>query len=139
MIVWIRKKYLVLPLLFFAFVAGMAAILWQGSFASRMAFLSEKLASEPVIILDAGHGGEDGGAVAADGTVESTLNLEIALRTEAVLRFLGQRTKMIRTEDLSVYTEGAETLRQKKVSDLKNRVSMVNEEPNGVLISIHQN
>ena len=92
-----------------------------------------------VIVIDAGHGGEDGGAVAADGTVESGINLAIAQDLDALLRLLGCETKLTRTEDTAIYSEGAQTLREKKASDLKNRVALVNETPNAVLLSIHQN
>ncbi len=94
---------------------------------------------ETVYVIDAGHGGEDGGAVSPDGVKESGLNLAIAKRTELLLRFLGAQTRMTRTEDISVYSDGAETLRQKKASDLRNRVALVNETPGAVLVSIHQN
>ncbi|MEG2221849.1 MAG: N-acetylmuramoyl-L-alanine amidase [Oscillospiraceae bacterium] len=92
-----------------------------------------------VVVIDAGHGGEDGGAVARDGTVESHINLAIAGQLDAVLRFLGQDTVMVRTTDISVYSEGAKTLHEKKVSDLQNRVALINAAPNGTLLSIHQN
>ena len=90
------------------------------------------------IIIDAGHGGLDGGATSCTGKLESGINLEIALRLEQMCHFLGYDTKMIRTEDISVYTKG-ETIAQKKVSDLKERVRICNETENGVLLSIHQN
>ena len=90
--------------------------------------------------MDAGHGGEDGGAVAADGTVESSINLAVALKVEELLFLTGQETEMTRREDISVYSQGAETLREKKVSDLHNRVELVNGMGEGaVLLSIHQN
>lgn len=90
-------------------------------------------------VIDAGHGGEDGGAVAADGTLEKDLNLAVAQRLEVLLRFLGEDTVMTRTRDVSIHSSGAETLRQKKVSDLKNRVALVSGTPDAILVSIHQN
>ena len=78
-------------------------------------------------------------SVAADGTVESGINLAIAQDLDALLRFLGCETRMTRTEDAAIYSDGARTLREKKASDLKNRVALVNETPNAVLLSIHQN
>lgn len=93
----------------------------------------------PVVVIDAGHGGEDGGAVAADGTVESEINLAVAHDLNELLRFVGCETKMTRTDDKAIYSEGAETLREKKASDLKNRVRLVNETQGAVLLSIHQN
>lgn len=96
------------------------------------------LEREHTIVIDAGHGGEDGGATSCTGVLESKINLEIALKLNDLLHLLGYDTRMIRTADISVYSEGS-TIAQKKVSDLKERVRMVNETDNGVLISIHQN
>lgn len=90
------------------------------------------------IIIDAGHGGEDGGAVSCTGKPESVYNLEISVRLNDLFHFLGYDTKMIRTSDISIYTDG-DTLAQKKISDLKERVRIVNSTENALLISIHQN
>lgn len=96
------------------------------------------LEREHTIIIDAGHGGVDGGATSCTGVLESQFNLEISLRLNDLLRLLGYNTVMVRTTDISVYTEG-ETIAAKKVSDLKQRVALVNETENAVLVSIHQN
>lgn len=90
------------------------------------------------IIIDAGHGGEDGGASSCSGILESQINLEIAERLNDLMHLLGYNTIMTRTEDISIYTEGT-TLSQKKVSDLKERVRIANTTESAVLISIHQN
>lgn len=90
------------------------------------------------VIIDAGHGGVDGGAISCTGIPESKYNLEIALRTEDLMHLLGINTKMIRRTDCSIYTKG-ETIAAKKVSDLKERVRIVNETDYGILVSIHQN
>ena len=142
MVVFIQKKklerHLGFSALFLVFVMGMALILWQGR-AEIEAFAAQSQPQRPTLVLDPGHGGEDGGAVAADGTVESGLNLDVARRVETLFAFLGQETVMTRTEDVSIYSAGAETLHQKKVSDLQNRVALVNKLENAVLLSIHQN
>lgn len=91
------------------------------------------------IILDAGHGGADGGAVAADGTAESGINLAVALRLREVFALLGRETVMTRTDEGSLADADSETLRQQKVSDTKNRVALINSVANGQLISLHQN
>ena len=92
-----------------------------------------------IFVLDAGHGGEDGGAVSPDGIKESDINLSITLRLHALLRFLKQTTILTRDSDVSIYSKGSDTLRQKKRSDLHNRVALVNDIPDAVLVSIHQN
>ena len=92
-----------------------------------------------VWVIDAGHGGEDGGAVAADGSKESDMNLAIAQRLDALLVFLGEETRMTRTEDISIHDASASTLREKKRSDLENRVGLVNSTQGAILVSIHQN
>ena len=89
-------------------------------------------------VIDAGHGGEDGGASSCTGVLESQLNLQIARRLDDLLHFLGYQTVMIRRSDISVYTEG-KTIAEKKISDLKERVRIVNETAGAFLISIHQN
>ena len=91
-----------------------------------------------VIVIDAGHGGEDGGAVSVTGEKESNINLAIALRLRDLMHLMGYQTKMIRDRDVSVYVSG-DTLASKKVSDLRQRVKTVNETENAVFISIHQN
>lgn len=91
-----------------------------------------------VFVIDAGHGGMDGGATSCTGVLESQINLEIALRLDDLMHLLGHETVMIRTTDKSVYTQG-DTIAAQKVSDLKQRVKIVNETNNAVLISIHQN
>lgn len=90
------------------------------------------------VILDAGHGGIDGGAVSCTGKPESVINLEIALKLEPLFGLMGYDTLMIRREDISIHT-GGDTIAQKKISDLKERVRIVNETSGGILVSIHQN
>ena len=92
-----------------------------------------------VWVIAAGHGGEDGGAVAADGSKESDMILAIARRRDALLIFLGEETRMTRTEDISIHDASASTLREKKRSDLENRVGLVNSTQGAILVSIHQN
>lgn len=91
------------------------------------------------LVIDAGHGGEDGGAVSVSGVSESRINLAIARRLELIMGLYGVDTVLLRTEDISLHSEGASTLREKKISDLHNRVDRVNSIDNAVLISIHQN
>lgn len=118
-------------------MAVFSAIFWAMSKNVTTA-ASLAVSSRPVVIVDAGHGGEDGGAVGISGTRESEINLEIALRLEQVLALCGIEVEMIRTEDQALYTQG-QTISEKKVSDLKQRVKIVETTLNPVLVSIHQN
>lgn len=94
--------------------------------------------SPVTVVIDAGHGGEDGGAVSVSGIRESEINLSIALKLEQLLSALGVPVSMVRSTDQSVATNG-DTIRERKIADLKNRVNMINTTPNAVAISIHQN
>ncbi len=96
------------------------------------------LKNRRTVVIDAGHGGVDGGATSCTGVLESTINLEIALKLDDLLHLLGINTSMIRTTDTSVHTNG-NSIAQKKVSDLKERVRIVNGTEDAILISIHQN
>lgn len=93
----------------------------------------------PTIIIDAGHGGEDGGAVVQDNIVEKDINLNIAQKTNDVLSLFGFETYMVRETDKLIYDSDSKTLRQKKNSDLRNRLSLMNKFENCLYISIHQN
>lgn len=96
------------------------------------------LADRHCIVIDPGHGGVDGGATSCTGVLEKDINLQISLRLRDLFSLLGHPTKLLRSTDISVYTEG-ETIAAKKVSDLKQRVRIVSETENALLLSIHQN
>lgn len=106
--------------------------------AARPAWTPE-ISSQPILILDAGHGGMDGGAVSSSGIVESDLNLEITKRLALLMVFCGQRIAMTRIDSEDLSSDDAATIREKKSSDLKNRVAAINSISNATLISIHQN
>jgi len=95
--------------------------------------------NRPLVILDPGHGGLDGGAVAADGTVEKEINLTVSLRLRDMLLLMGYDVLMTRETDVSIHNSDAVTVRQKKSSDLHNRLKMASEHPDAVFLSIHQN
>ena len=107
-------------------------------------YLPNRLASNspspyPVIIIDAGHGGEDGGAVAADGTAEKQLNLDIAFRLRDMLSSYGVRVIMTRTEDVLLYDRNADYMGRKKVLDLRARMEISEKNPDAIFVSIHMN
>ena len=93
----------------------------------------------PIVIVDAGHGGFDGGATSLDGRDEKDFNLAIALKLAEKLRADGFTVLMTRTDDTGTEDPGLGTLREKKVSDIRNRMKLMNETANCIFISIHQN
>ena len=136
MVILLRKRDLLLSCLFGCFFLGMAAVLWSGSAVPAFHVRDDV----PVtVVIDPGHGGEDGGAVSPGGVAEGQINLAVSLRVSDLLRFAGQRTRLTREEDVTICDEGLDTMRQRKSSDLKNRVKLVEETENAVLLSIHQN
>ena len=140
MILWIRKAELRKALLccggflcaafaFHALTTGLPAI---SAFST-----AEK---PPVtVVIDPGHGGEDGGAVSPGGVQESHINLAVSKQLRDLLRFAGVPTAMTREEDVTICDEGLGTIRARKASDIRNRVAIVNGTENAVLLSIHQN
>ena len=97
------------------------------------------LAFANTVILDAGHGGEDGGAVAADGTPEKDLNLLIANGIAAYFELFGIPYIPVRTDDVSVGDKGLQTVRDRKRSDIRNRFALICDTSDAVFLSIHQN
>lgn len=106
---------------------------------SKVAVFAPAQYSNETLIIDAGHGGVDGGAVSVTGAVESTINLAIAQRLDAICGLYGVQTLMLRNGDISLHDDAAVTIREKKVSDLHNRVAMIEATEHATLISIHQN
>lgn len=128
------KKSLI-ALLIAVFVCITSILICQIQFTSSNVIINNIL---PVIIIDAGHGGEDGGAVAVDGTYEKDINLQIALKVNDILSVFGYKTHLIRTTDTAIHTTG-NTIRERKVSDIHNRTDTMNLYENCIYLSIHQN
>ncbi len=95
--------------------------------------------SRVIVIIDAGHGGEDGGAVSADGLKESDVNLSIALRLDQLLGLCGIPSKLTRDSDSIAYPDSAATTRQRKRADQEYRATLIRGTERAVLLSIHQN
>lgn len=92
-----------------------------------------------VVILDAGHGGFDGGAVASDGTVEKDINLKVALTVSELLKIGGFDVIMTRTTDSGTEDDSSLVIQKRKVSDMKNRLKIMEKYPDAVFVSIHLN
>lgn len=91
----------------------------------------------PTVLIDPGHGGEDGGAVGINGCVEKNINLEISLILRDLLQMSGIDAVMTRSEDIMLYDSAAPG--KKKAQDLKNRVMMAEELNAALTVSIHMN
>lgn len=91
----------------------------------------------PSVVVDAGHGEFDGGAIAPDGTAEKDLNLAVAKPLGLMLRLCGFNVTMTRDSDAALHEEANATIREKKVSDMKQRLALFDDAD--LNISIHQN
>ena len=95
--------------------------------------------AKPQIILDAGHGGADGGAVGINNVVEKEINLSITLKLADLLRFNGFDVILTRSTDASIHDPAETGVAKQKRSDMYNRLKIIEEHPNALFVSIHQN
>jgi len=96
----------------------------------------------PVIVIDPGHGGEDGGASGEDGTAEKELNLLVAEALAQLLEIAGFDVRMTRTDDrllYDLYGDLTDYTGHKKTYDLRNRLRFAREADAGLFVSIHMN
>ena len=117
-------------------------------FALGFAFISDQKESVPTvslpvsgktIVIDAGHGKPDEGAESRSGTTEAEINLKIALKLQNLLEQSGSSVILTRSDENAIYDIDAKTLRQKKISDIHNRVKIGNESSADIFVSIHLN
>ena len=93
----------------------------------------------PVIVLDAGHGGLDSGAVGNSGVLEKDVNLSVVKHLRELLEMSGFQVVVTRDEDISIYDAGVEGIRNQKLSDMDNRLEIVQSYPDSIFLCIHQN
>lgn len=101
--------------------------------------VSGKLSDDNVIILDAGHGGFDGGAVAPDGTIEKNINLNISINVYEMLTSCGYQVILTRKDDSGTEEDSNASISKRKVSDLNNRLRLINSYENAIFVSVHLN
>lgn len=130
-----KQLYLIITALMF-----MSFVLLMFSSAQNISktVSSNQVKILPQLVIDAGHGGEDGGAVSDNGILEKDINLQISNDTADLLYLLGYDTIKTRSSDVDL-ANGENSIRQRKVSDMKKRLKMFNSTDNNVVISIHQN
>lgn len=132
---FLRSASVIIRFAAFSLAVAITAVYISVGF-TRAASSAMAYSEEMTIIIDPGHGGMDGGAVADDGTLEKGLNLSLSSDIERLLFILGARTKM--TRDTDVMLSSAES-KHKKREDLENRAAMANNGGNCIFISIHMN
>lgn len=91
------------------------------------------------VVLDAGHGGMDGGAVGVDGLMEKTVNLKVAKTLEEMFKLAGIPVVMTRTEDIMLNDPDAAVGGKRKMTDLRSRLKIAQNTAEGVFVSIHMN
>jgi N-acetylmuramoyl-L-alanine amidase len=134
---WLPLRSILLAIGFCCLVIGMAV---KGIHRVELVELvsAAQPVSRPVVILDPGHGGIDGGAQ-ANGIVEKGINLAIAQNLRDLLSVQGFHVIMTREDDRSIHDEGITQIARQKRSDLHNRLAIMEDHPEAIFISIHQN
>ena len=100
---------------------------------------SSSVSAPPTVIIDAGHGGEDGGAVGVNGCFEKDINFSMAKKLKTLLSSMGLNCILTRSDDTLLYDRNADFEGRKKSLDMKARLDIANSYENAVFISIHQN
>ena len=134
---FVEHKLLFVILLSFSFVFAFAGAMFQNSNDNTM-HVSGKENINVTVIIDAGHGGEDGGAVGTTlGTLEKDINLSLSYKLCELFALTDIKAVMTRRDDRLLYNDGQE--HRKKYHDVRNRVKFAQDYESPVFISIHQN
>ena len=133
-----KIKKFIFPCICFALLSAFVFLMISAALNIKVSVSSENVKSMPTIVIDAGHGGEDGGAVSESGVLEKDINLSIANDTSALFYLLGFDVKQTRKTDIAL-DNGEDTIRKRKVSDMKKRLEIFNYPEENTIISIHQN
>ena len=132
-----KKSIIAIITAFLIILSAMLYLTFMANFSAAEA--SSMPVTQKTVIVDAGHGGDDGGAIGIDGTVEKDINLDIALKLEKILKFYGFNVIMTRTQDVMTCDDGLDSLRKRKISDIHNRFELMRKNPDAIFISVHQN
>ena len=136
-----KRKWIRLTTLFLSFccISGMFSIPYLRQFRRQTMPSATDTPKDYTIILDAGHGGEDGGASSASGALEKEINLAITMSLRDLLVASGVRVILTRSDDTLLYDKTADYHGRKKALDLAARRKIAEETPNAIFISIHMN
>lgn len=131
----LKKKRVGIVFLSLIISLSFATIINKNESVETMAWTSES----KVIVLDAGHGIPDEGAQSDEGITEASINLAVAKKVQKLLEEAGNTVILTRKDENAIYDEGCTTIREMKVSDIKNRVKIGNESSADIFVSIHLN
>ena len=130
------KKILCISAVVLPLTVFMLLMVMSGS-KIRLETSAQPLKNMPKILIDPGHGGQDGGAV-CNGVLEKDINLLISKDSADLIRLLGFETALTRDDDSFVSDSGS-NVKERKLNDMKARLQMYNSDESNVIISIHQN
>ena len=128
-----KKSIIAIITAFLIILSAMLYLTFMANFSAAEA--SSMPITQKTVIVDAGHGGDDGGAIG----IEKDINLDIALKLEKILKFYGFNVIMTRTQDVMTCDDGLDSLRKRKISDIHNRFELMRKNPDAIFISVHQN
>ncbi len=136
-----KNRFSLYFIIFSCISTAIIAILWGISyhFANQIQPREVDGATQLTVILDPGHGGEDGGAVGVGGICEKELNLAISEALAQKLSDRGVRVICTRREDVLLYDKTVNYQGRKKVLDLATRLKISRETENSIFVSIHMN
>ncbi len=133
--IWLKKKRIIIfCFILIVSVFGVNLIKHNNTIETMSWNINKK-----TIILDPGHGFPDEGAESLRGVTENNINLSIALKTKKLLEQSGNTVILTRTDENGIYDISCNTIREKKISDIKNRVKIGNESNADIFVSIHLN
>lgn len=133
-----KFKKFIFPCICFILLTAFVFLMISAAVNIKVSVTSLSVKSMPAIVIDAGHGGEDGGAVSNSGVLEKNINLSIANDTSALFYLFGFDVTQTRTTDIAL-DNGENTIRKRKVADMKKRLEIFNSSKENTIISIHQN
>lgn len=133
-----KFKKFIFPCICFILLTAFVFLMISAAVNIKVSVTSLSVKSMPAIVIDAGHGGEDGGAVSNSGVLEKDINLSIANDTSALFYLFGFDVTQTRTTDIAL-DNGEDTIRKRKVADMKKRLEIFNSSKENTIISIHQN
>ncbi len=134
--VWIWRRHTLVGIFLGLFLLLSCMVFWQ---LHQQKSVFSAWETTHTLVIDAGHGGFDGGAVSANGTSEQHINLSIARRVQALAGLFGVSTIMTREDEQALDYDASKTIRENKVADIRQRQKITDSAANPIFVSIHLN